>query len=244
MSIRTIIVDDDAVWRDLISEFVKIDPHLTLVGEFDSAIAAYPVLMAQSIDLILLDVEMPHLDGLKFAASLTHPPLIVFITSHTESAVQGFEVAAIDFLVKPFTVERFSKMVERVRLQLENQSTSQNAFLEQNPPHTDTFFFIRSSNSFVKINYGDVLYIKAMENFIQIVTPTLKYTALIPLSTVEEQLPSDKFMRAQRSYLINVQNIESMTKDTVHFGEYQVPISEQYRDKIVKTFIESRLLKK
>lgn len=245
MSIHTIIVDDDAVWRDLVAEFVKMNPHLKLVGAFDSAIAAYPVLMSKKIDLILLDVEMPHLDGLKFARSLTHPPLIVFITSHTESAVQGFEVAAIDFLVKPFTVERFTKMVERAHAQLINSSLSEKLSLEQNlPPNTDTFFFIRSSHAFVKINYDDVLYIKAMENFIQIVTPTLKHTALIPLSTVEEQLPSDRFMRTHRSYLINVQNIESMTKDTVHFGEFQVPLTEQYRDKIVKTFIEDRLLKK
>lgn len=244
MSIRTIIVDDDAIWRDLVSEFVKMNPHLKLVGEFDSAIAAYPVLMAEKVDLILLDVEMPHLDGLKFAKSLTHPPLIVFITSHTESAVQGFEVAAIDFLVKPFTVERFTKMVERAHAQLINSSSQKESFEQNLPPYNDTFFFIRSSHAFVKINYADVLYIKAMENFIQIVTPTLKHTALIPLSTVEEQLPSDKFMRAHRSYLINAQNIESMTKDTVHFGEFQVPLTEQYRDKIVKTFIENRLLKK
>ena len=122
-------------------------------------------------------------------------------------------------------------MVERVRLQYESSTSSEKAFLEQNPPpHTDTFFFIRSNNAFVKINYDDVLYIKAMENFILIVTPTMKHTALIPLSTVEEQLPSDRFMRAQRSYLINIKKIESMTKDTVHFGEFQVPISEQYRD--------------
>jgi DNA-binding LytR/AlgR family response regulator len=240
MSIRTIIVDDDAVWRDLVAEFVKITPQLELVGQFDSAISTYPFLMAEKVDLILLDVEMPQLDGMKFAQSLTHPPLIVFITSHKESAIQGFEVAAIDFLVKPFTLERFNKMVERVRLNLEQKQEP----VEQMPTRTETFFFIRSNNSFVKINYDDVLYVKAMENFIQIVTPHFKHTALIPLSTVEEQLPSDKFMRAHRSYLINVENIDSMTKDTAHFGKYQVPLSEQFRDKIVKTFIDGRLLKK
>lgn len=109
---------------------------------------------------------------------------------------------------------------------------------------TNAFFFIRSNNAFVRINYDDVLYIKAMENFSQIVTTTLKYATLIPLSTVEEQLPSDRFIRTHRSYLINAQNIESMTKDTIFIGEFQVPVSDVHREKIVKIFIEERLLKK
>ena len=241
MTIKTIIIDDDAVWRDLTSEFVKMNPILQLAGTFDSAISAYPYLMNEKVDLILLDVEMPQLDGLKFAQSLTHPPLIVFITSHAESAVAGFEVAAIDFLVKPYSVERFQKMVERIRIQIEKKSVNPPP---QYPADTNNFFFIRSNNSFVKINSEEVLYIKAMENFIQIVTPTHKHTALIPLSTVEEQLPADRFMRSHRSYIVNVLNIESMSKDTIHFGEFDIPISELYRDKIIKTFIETRLLKK
>ena len=241
MTIKTIIVDDDAVWRDLTSEFVKMNSLLELVGTFDSALTAYPFLFKEKVDLILLDVEMPQLDGLKFAKSLAHPPLIVFITSHAESAVEGFEVAAIDFLVKPYSIERFFKMVERVQQQIDNKSTT---LPPQYSHETNHFFFIRTNNSYVRINYDDVLYIKAMENFIQIVTANEKYTTLIPLSTVEEQLPTDRFLRSHRSYLINAQNIESMTKDTIHFGEFQIPISEQYRDKIVKTFIESRLLKR
>jgi DNA-binding LytR/AlgR family response regulator len=247
MTIKTIIVDDDAVWRELTTEFVKMNPALELIGTFDSALAAYPFLMKEKVDLILLDVEMPQLDGLKFAKSLTHPPLIVFVTSHAESAVEGFEVAATDFLVKPFTVERFFKMIERVQTQMETKNAPpprQIGMQAQYPHEMNNFFFIRTNNSYLKINCDDVLYIKAMENFIQIVTPTQKHTSLIPLSTVEEQLPSDRFMRAHRSYLVNAENIETMTKDTIHFGEFQVPISEQYRDKIVKTFIESRLLKR
>ncbi|MBL7816131.1 MAG: response regulator transcription factor [Saprospiraceae bacterium] len=242
MSIRTIIIDDDAIWRDLTTEFVKMNTLLDLVGTFDSAIAAYPFLMKEKVDLVLLDVEMPQLDGLKFAKSLTHPPLIVFITSHAESAVEGFEVAATDFLVKPFTFERFFKMTERVRQTLAANTES------LSPPQyesiNDNYFFIRSNNSFVKINTNEVLFIKAMENFIQIVTPQQKYTALIPLSTAEEQLPSDKFMRVHRSYIVNAQNISVMNKDHIIMDEFNIPISEQYRENILKTIIESNLLKK
>ena len=131
MTIKTIIVDDDAVWRDLTTEFVKLNSLLELVGTFDSAVKAYPFLLQEKVDLILLDVEMPQLDGLKFAKSLAHPPLIVFITSHAESAVEGFEVNATDFLVKPYTIERFFKMIERVQGQLESKLTYPSREVEQ-----------------------------------------------------------------------------------------------------------------
>jgi DNA-binding LytR/AlgR family response regulator len=238
MNIRTIIVDDDDAWREIISTFVATIPNLTLEGSFDSPQLAFQKLSEENIDLAILDIDMPVMSGLSLVKSLKNPPAIIFVTSHADYAAASYDVEAIDFLTKPFEFDRFVKAIERVSKRLDTNPTP------RVPIPEDDLFFIRSQNSYIKLRYSEVLFVKAMENFIQIVTEAQKYTVLMPLSNIESQLPPEKFMRVHRSYLINMFNITSVERDTVNIKENSIPLSEQYKEKLIETMIENRLLKK
>lgn len=237
MIIKTIIVDDDDVWRSLTTTFAQMIPLLQIEGVYPSSQEAYARLTEGDIDLALLDIDMPILSGLGMAKSLKNPPQIIFISSHANYALDSYEVEAADFITKPFDLERLMKGVEKVRRRIENAE-----FPKQSTD--DNFFFIRSQSSFIKIQYDELLYVKAMENFVQIVTESNKHTVLIPLSTVENQLPNDIFMRSHRSYIVNLKNITSVERETVHIGENAIPLSDQFREKLMQSIVEKNLLKK
>jgi two-component system, LytTR family, response regulator len=239
MNIRTIIVDDDDAWREIISTYVATIPNLTLEGSYDSPQVAFQKLSEGNIDLAILDIDMPVMSGLSLVKSLKNPPAIIFVTSHADYAASSYDVEAIDFLTKPFEFDRFTKAIERVNKRLESNQAPKTPFNED-----DELFFIRSQNSYIKLRFSEVLFVKAMENFIQIVTDTQKYTVLMPLSNIESQLPPEKFMRVHRSYIINMFNITSVERDTVNIKENSIPLSEQYKEKLIETMIEKRLLKK
>jgi DNA-binding LytR/AlgR family response regulator len=239
MNIRTIIVDDDDAWREIISTYVATIPNLTLEGSFDSPQKAFQKLSEENIDLAILDIDMPVMSGLSLVKSLKNPPAIIFVTSHADYAASSYDVEAVDFLTKPFEFDRFVKAIERVSKRLESSQAPKTPFIDD-----DDLFFIRSQNSYIKLRYSEVLFVKAMENFIQIVTEAQKYTVLMPLSNIESQLPPEKFMRVHRSYLINMFNITSVERDTVNIKENSIPLSEQYKEKLIETMIEKRLLKK
>ena len=238
MNIKTIIVDDDDVWRELLTSFVSTVPKLSLEGCYDSPQKAYQRLSEGGIDLIILDIDMPVMSGLSLAKSLQNPPAIIFVTSHPDYAAATYDVEAVDFLTKPFDFDRFTRAIERVQKRVTQSQIPKSAVLEED------IFFIRSQNSYIKLRYSEVLYIKAMENFVQIVTETQKYTVLMPLSSIESQLPSDRFMRVHRSYIINMQNVTNVERDIINIKENAIPLSEQYKEKLIETMIEKRLLKK
>ena len=238
MNIRTIIVDDDDAWREILSSYVATIPNLTLEGSFDSPQIAFQKLSEENIDLAILDIDMPVMSGLSLVKSLKNPPAIIFVTSHANYAASSYDVEAVDFLTKPFEFDRFVKAIERVTKRLEPNPPTRAPFPE------DDLFFIRSQNSYIKLRYSEVLFIKAMENFIQIVTEAQKYTVLMPLTNIESQLPPEKFMRVHRSYIINMFNITSVERDTVNIKDNSIPLSEQYKEKLIETMIEKRLLKK
>ena len=238
MNIRTIIVDDDDAWREILSSYVATIPNLTLEGSFDSPQIAFQKLSEENIDLAILDIDMPVMSGLSLVKSLKNPPAIIFVTSHADYAASSYDVEAVDFLTKPFEFDRFVKAIERVTKRLESNQ------IAKTPTPEDDLFFIRSQNSYIKLRFSEVLFVKAMENFIQIVTEAQKYTVLMPLTNIESQLPPEKFMRVHRSYIINMFNITSVERDTVNIKDNSIPLSEQYKEKLIETMIEKRLLKK
>jgi DNA-binding LytR/AlgR family response regulator len=239
MNIKTIIVDDDDAWREIIATYVSTIPNLTLEGSYDSPQKAFQKLSEENIDLAILDIDMPVMSGLSLVKSLKNPPAVIFVTSHADYAASSYDVEAVDFLTKPFEFDRFTKAIERVSKRLESKQTVKTSIHDE-----DDLFFIRSQNSYIKLRYSEVLYVKAMENFIQIVTDAQKYTVLMPLSNIEAQLPPERFMRVHRSYVINMFNITSVERDTVNIKENSIPLSEQYKEKLIETMIEKRLLKK
>ena len=240
MKIRTIVIDEDPMWQELIVRHIQMHADMTLVGVFAAALDAYSFIKDNKVDLILLDVNLPQVSGISFVKGLINPPPIVFISSYTNFAAESYEVSATDFIVKPFNNERFGKMLDKVRLKLampEQTTTPQE-------PDLNPYFFIRENNAYVKIYFADILFIKSLENFVQIFTKKGTHTTLSTLKNLMMMLPENAFMQTHRSYVVRLAAIDTIGKDSLMINEIEVPVSEQFKDKIVKILVETKLLKR
>ncbi|AEI49658.1 LytR/AlgR family response regulator transcription factor [Runella slithyformis] len=234
MKINTLVVDDNPNWRNTLSKLVALNPVLHLVAACESALEAYGNMAEEDIDLIICDIEMPELSGLGLARSLKNGPLFVFVTSHRHYALDCYEVSPVDFLLKPIEVERFMKSIEKVRVRLSNAPE-----VLQIPP----YFFVREGHSYVQIAYHDVLYMKAQEHYLQIVTKEATYTSLLSLAKIEEQLKGEVFLRVHRSFLVHRSAIAVIHKnDLVLVNGESIPLGDQYRSKISRVHLNPHLL--
>lgn len=234
MKINTLIIDDNPNWRLTLSKFVEMNPVLKLVGVCESAFEAYAKLTENEVDLLICDIEMPDISGIGLAKSLPNGPLIIFVTSHQEYALDCYEVSPVDFLLKPLNFERFLQSIEKVRKRLLSQPED----MSLNP-----YFFVKDGHSYEQVLYHNVLYMKAQEHFLHIVTPNHTYTPMLSISKMEEQLKGDVFLRVHRSYLVHRLAIATITKDDVILtnGE-KIPIGDQYRSKISRQHIGGNLI--
>ena len=231
MKINTLIIDDSEDWRKIIGKFVGMNPVLKLMGSCASAMEGYAQMAEHEVDLLICDIEMPDLSGLNFIRSLKNPPLVVFVTAHRDYALDCYEVSPVDFLLKPLDYERFLSAIEKVRHRLENRP-------ETSP--IEPYFFVRENLHYVQIRSKDVLYIKAQENFVQIVTTDHTYLPLLTITKLEEKLKADVFLRVHRSYIVHRDAITKITKNHIILrGGHEIPIGDQYRSKINQKHIEA-----
>ena len=234
MKINTLVVDDDAIWKKVITKFVQMNPLLELVGVCSSAIEAYAKLAQVEVDVLICDIELPDMSGLSLIRSLPHPPLVIFVTSYRHYALDCYEVSPVDFLLKPLELDRFLQSIEKVRQRL------------LVAPETSTiapYFFVREALNYIQIAYDDVLYMKAQENFLQIVTPAQSFFPILSITKMEEQLKGDVFLRVHRSYLVHRGAIASIGKNELTLRDGQViPIGDQYRAQLTRKHIEGRLI--
>jgi DNA-binding LytR/AlgR family response regulator len=234
MRINTLIVDDNLVWQKIISKFVQLNPILSLVGVCGSAMEAYAKLVDGDIDLLICDIEMPEMSGLQFVKSLRITPMVIFVSAHRDYALDCYEVSPVDFLLKPLDLNRFLKSIEKVRLRYLNQ----NGMVEIEP-----YFFIRENLNNVQIPYKDVIYMKAQENFLQIVTSTKSFLPILSISKMEEQIKGDRFLRVHRSFLVNRSEISLIGKNEIMLSNgLSIPIGDQYRTQINRKHLDGNLV--
>lgn len=243
MLIRTLILEDEPHWQLVLRRMATSHPLLEVIGIYGSPLEAIPAIKSQKPDLILLDVEFAEINGFAFAQSLENPPLIVFVTTHAKFAVQSYEVEAVDFLVKPVMIDRFLKSIEKVRKRLEGQGSGSVYSLEPQQEKAD-FFFIKDQHGYVKIQTSDILYIRSMENYVQIVTALHTYVTLGALQHVESRLGKE-FMRVHRSYIVNLNKIDQFNNETIQIGAHEIPLGGgQYQDQFKQDFVYRNLLKR
>ncbi len=234
MKINTLIIDDNLDWQKIISKLVQMNPLLNLVGVSDSAMQAYAKLVEDDIDLLICDIEMPDMSGLQFVKSLRNSPMVIFVTAHRDYALDCYEVSPVDFLLKPIDLERFLQSIEKVRVRFFN------------PPEiaeVEPYFFVRENLNYVQIPYNEVLYMKAQENFLQIVTKTQSFLPILSITKLEEQLKGDRFLRVHRSFLVNRSEISLISKSDITLSNGQsIPIGDQYRTQINRKHIDGNLV--
>ena len=228
MKLRTIAIDDEPLALRLVSDYISKTPFLELVGAFDNPLDAIDFLSAESADLIFVDIQMPDLTGIEFARSLENAPKIIFTTAYEKYALEGFKLNAIDYLLKPFSYEEFLKAAQKARKQSELESSVLPS-IEAN----SQFLFLKSEYKIRRINFNDILYIEGLKDYIKVYTtgedkPVL---SLNSIKSLEQKLPEDQFMRVHRSFIVNLNKIDTIERSRIIFGKTYIPVSDQYKDK-------------
>lgn len=239
MNIKCAIVDDEPLARKGMMEYVGQVDFLELVGVFDDASQLYPVINEMEIDLIFLDIEMPKLSGIDFARSLKHPPLIIITTAYPKYAVEGYELDVVDYLLKPVTLPRFLKAVNKVK------EIMQARLINKNPSvQVDDHFFVKENGRYTKVLYEEVLYIEALQNYVAIHLSGKKLVSYITLSQLEKQLPGNLFMRMHKSYMVSLLRIDSIEGNMVLIGKERIPVSRTSREQLLQKVLEKKLLRR
>ena len=234
VKMNTLVIDDDKLWQKSIGKFVQMNPNLTLVGMCSSAMEAYGMMVEKEIDLIVCDIEMPEMKGIDFIKNIKNPPLVIFVTSHRDYALDCYDVSPVDFMLKPLDVPRFFASIEKAKLRFINPTES----LTIKP-----YLFIRENNNYIQLAYADIEYMESEDNFLKIITNTKTYMPILTISKMEQGLKGDVFIRVHRSFLVNREVISKITKNEVvlHSGK-TIPIGDQYRNQLNRKHIEGNLI--
>jgi two-component system, LytTR family, response regulator len=239
MAIRTVVVDDNEVDLELATCFVNKLDFLDLKAKLQNPLQLYPLLQSTEIDLLICDVEMPQISGLDLIKALDKTPHVVLMTSYPDFALQGFELDAVDYLVKPFSFDRFLKSMYKVSKTMGINGVAST----ENMPAND-HFFIRSEQRYVKIQFSDVLYIEALKDYVKVVTHTQSYLAALNLKALEDNLPTGEFMRIHRSYIVNLSHIAEVSNTDIYLNGVTIPVGESYKAPVYNDIVSARLIRR
>jgi two-component system, LytTR family, response regulator LytT len=226
--INTIAIDDEPLALTLVEGYIKRTPFLNLAGTFDNPLSAMEFLETNSVDLIFVDIQMPDLSGTEFVRSLMPKSKVVFTTAFKQYALEGFRLQALDYLLKPFGYEEFLASAQKAQrlIELEEKGIP---ILETN----DTFLFLKSEYKIRRINFDDILFIEGMKDYVKVFLrneqkPVLSINSL---KTMELKLPPSRFMRVHRSFIVNLERVNTIERNRIVFGPVYIPISDQYKEK-------------
>ena len=223
-------VDDEPPALDVLKKYIASVHHLELAGTCVDAIEALNFLRGQNIDLLFLDIQMPNLLGTDLMRTLKKPPKVIFTTAYRKFAVEGFELDAVDYLLKPISFERFLKAVNKV-METSFRIADAASIYEQNNPQ-NSFINLRADRKNLKISLDEILYIESLKDYIKVVTTTKNIVTKQAISSLEQVLPTNNFIRIHRSFIVAINKIESFTNDTIDIGRHQLPISRMYRHEV------------
>lgn len=228
-----IIVDDEELAHHVIEEYISRIPFLNLVKNCFDIQETIQVLQHESIDLIFLDINLPNISGIEFLKSFNKLPNVIITTAYEDCAVQGFEMDVIDYLLKPFSFERFLKAVYKSynlqkNTKIVQEKSGQNLFKE-------SFIFVRSNNEDVKLNLSEIVRINALKDYIIIYTETRKLIIHQTMKSIAEKIDSENFIRVHNSHIISLRHLQSIGKNNLLIGNERIPVSEKYKAYLGKT---------
>ncbi len=229
--IHCLIIDDEPPAREILKQHIAGVEALELAGTCSNAVEAVSFLKEHPVDLLLLDIQMPQLMGTNFIRTLKNPPKVIFTTAYRKYAVEGFELDAVDYLLKPISFERFLKAVNKV-LQLNISSAEAmptSATKEKQNGESNSFLYFRAERKMVKVFFRDILYVEGLKDYIRIVTDNKTIVTKYVLSTLEEMLPANEFLRIHKSYIAAIYKIDSYNTDTIHIAKHELPIGRLYK---------------
>jgi DNA-binding LytR/AlgR family response regulator len=249
-----LIVDDEFLARKLLQDYVKKIPEIELAGTAQNAFEAYSFCKERHVDIVLLDIHMPDLNGIELARTLKDVPAVIFTTAYSEYALESYEVAAVDYLLKPIALPRFMQAIEKAIVKLKGLapsdssnpsnlslraplartegSNSSNSSTPSTPSNSS--LLIKADYKLYKINYDDLLYIEGQHEYVSFYTKGKRITALYSLKSLEEQLPREKFIRVHKSYIVSIDNISEIEQLNVTVAGQKIPIGGSYRESLLE----------
>lgn len=232
---RCMIIEDEPLAQNVLKKYIEELPSLELVAVCASALEAQGLIQAKNIQLLFLDINLPKLSGINFLKTLPHPPLVIFTTAYPEFAVEGFELDAVDYLLKPFSFERFLKAVNKAT----NKTLSNNPVPEAK--NAGDFIFLKADRKVYKIDLEDVLYAEATGDYVKVITSDRQYIAGLTLKKLQEELPAPGFIRVHKSFIISTNKIKFFEGNYVKVGNTDIPIGAAYREEIFARLKEKNM---
>ena len=235
LTIKCIIVDDDPMARDVIRRYIEKVPLLQLVGECGNAIDAIVFLHNEPVDLIFLDIRMPHLTGTDFVKSLRNIPKVIFTTAYKEYALEGFELDVVDYLLKPIRFDRFLRAVSKAFPQKKEElSGNATSLAVQDKKISSGFIYLKADRKMIKLMLDDILYIESARDYLKVFTQNSSIVTRQTISSIEAMLSGSEFIRIHRSYIVSIKKINSFTHETVEIGNKELPIGKFYLNSFLK----------
>ena len=230
--VTCMIVDDEPMAREIISSFVGKIHNLELVATCKNVSEAFSVLQKESIQLIFLDINMPDISGLSLAKSIQHKSQVIFTTAYREYAIEGFDLQAVDYLLKPISFDRFLKAVQKYfDLHVSKEIIKQEIVSEAK----ETSIFVRSDRKMVKVRFKEINYIESLSDYVKIFTDKETIITRETISNIESKLPSNEFLRTHRSYIVSMPKIDSFTNEFLELDKKAIPISRSYKENVFKS---------
>jgi two-component system LytT family response regulator len=229
--VTCMIVDDEPMAREIISSFVGKIHNLELVATCKNVSEAFSILQKESIQLIFLDINMPEISGLSLAKSIQHKSQVIFTTAYREYALEGFDLQAVDYLLKPISFDRFLKAVQKYfDLQVSKEIIHQEKVSEVK----ETSIFVRSDRKMVKVRFSEIRYVESLSDYVKIFTNQETIVTRETISNIESKLPSKEFLRTHRSYIVSMNKINSFTNEFVELDKKAIPISRSYKENVLE----------
>ena len=243
--INVLIVDDEPLAQDVLETYIAKLPDLNLVQKCNNALEANEALRNHPIDLMFLDIQMPQLTGIEFLRTLSNPPMVVFTTAYPNYAVEGFELDAIDYLLKPIPFDRFVKAVNKVSEQLKIKKGGIPTVVDSPTEEKSDYFFVKADKKLVKINYTDIVYIEGLKDYVIIRMNSNRIVTLQTMKSLESKLPSHLFKRIHRSYIVGLQKINAVVGNMAELMEKgqpkHLPVGKNYRDELLAIVNQNKL---
>lgn len=248
MKLTCIAVDDESMGRRMLEENIRQIPFLELVRTCKNAFEALEALQETKVDLMFLDIQMPGMLGTKFLESLPEKPMVIFVTAYSNYAVESYDLDVIDYLMKPVSLERFTKSVmkamdeHRKRLSLHHPHPTNPPLQTKAIDDSPDFFFVNVEYSIVKIPIKEITHVEGMKDYVKIYLSNLRKPVLTKstLKGIEEKLPGQGFMRVHKSYIVNVNKIESIRRNQIKIGEFEIPVGETNLEELLKALNYSK----
>lgn len=237
MKIKTLLVDDEPLALQVLENYVSQLPELELAGMCSNAIEANEKIQNEDIDLICLDIKMPQISGIDFLKSLKNPPLVIFTTAFSNYALESYSLDVVDYLLKPISFDRFMMAINKVTERMSSKKSQSQ--------HEDDYFYVKADKKLIRVKYEDIIYIEGLKDYVIIRVDESRIVTLQTMKSLTDKLPDDRFIRVHRSYLVNIDRINSIMGNMIEVFEKGktklIPIGKNYKDELMDTIEKKRI---